>query len=984
MARDAAYQDERAWITAEDAARRHEKTKCCTLWYWKNLDRMNYVYLIAFTTLIAIILAGALTAHKRSSRPAWDVDRLPTTVKPMTYNITLTPSIEHLNVSGAVDITVNVTAMSKFIVLHAFEMDITGYSVLDLSNNGVVDIKELTTANELLALHPTSPIVPGLYSLHFDFTYNVTGDLAGLYKSTYTTAAGQNRTILTTQMEALDARKAFPCFDEPGFKAEFTIATYKPAGYIALSNMPPAVDVPQAQAGVVHFQSTPRMSTYLVALVICDFVSIADTTTSNVPIRVFAPADQIQDAPFSLSVATRVLEYYESVFGIPYALPKLDLIAIPDFAAGAMENWGLVTYRETALLYNGTQSAASDQQWVALVVAHELAHQWFGNLVTMEWWNDLWLNEGFATFMETAGVAHLFPDWEMWHQFPADTREVARAADSVTGTHALHSPADEVISRNDIDARFDTISYEKGGSVLRMLEQVIGSTELFGALQLYMNTYKYSNAVSEQLWQSIDISIKALLYNGTQSAASDQQWVALVVAHELYVEVEAGWRFVAGCSVDLPYNVTQFMTSWSSKAGYPIVSVQPATNTSVAVSQHRFTAPSVSAPDTTWIVPLTVTPLSRRSINTCARAYHWPPTADAQQYHVNLTAACMLGGSGDALLANVGGDGYYRVNYTQDNWAALTRAVLDGSASSPLTDLDATTLLNDAFAMHFFNLIDYSVPLELLDAARNSSRHHYSVVIAMISAVNHIGRLMESDAELAALNAYAANLLPSVLANLTTDNIAQRQDHVSALLQGDVLHFACRAGNPIRSTVSQLFDAFVATGTAPHADILDAVLSEGVRSARPGATDAVWNLYETTTVAAVKDTCLAALASSTDPDQLNALIAEAFSSGGRIREQDRDVVLRVIGRRSRVGANTVWQFVKNNIDEIPSLPRVLGVIASRMSTEEEANDLKRTLDANKDAVDSLSKQVLVEQVRVQSNWRKHNAQGVLAWLTSHM
>eukprot|EP01147_Barroeca_monosierra_P009217 gene9217-1503_t len=708
------FYDEQSWITADELAfRRRRKFRCCNLEYWKNLDRMNFIYLIAFTLLLIIIIAGVLTAHKESSRPAWDIDRLPTHVRPSKYNISLYPDINNLTVIGFEEITINMSDSTAYVILHAMDMNIQDCILRDESNTAIA-LRAYFQRKELLVVHPRERLSPGTYILSINFTYIIRNNLAGLYYSTYTAPDEKTRTILTTQMEPLDARKAFPCFDEPAFKASFAISTYKPKGYIALSNMPPVEDVRREDAGVVYFDSTPYMSTYLVALVICDFEFVNTVTATGIPIRVFSPMHQacdfhfvylmvtrlliqvekltlieLNDTTLAKNVSRRVLEFYENIFNISYALPKLDLIAIPDFAAGAMENWGIITYRETALLYNNDVAANSDRQYVALVVAHELAHQWFGNLVTMKWWNDLWLNEGFATLMEQFGVDDMFPSWDVMTQFLASVREPALSADSVSGIHPLHSEPNEILSRQDIDARFDTISYEKGASVLRMLSSILSKGIFFNALTAYMNTYKYQNTISEDLWFSIDKYIQD--------------------------------------RISLKFDVKTLMTTWASKPGFPVVNVEfVESNTSLTISQQRFLSAAamketkplkvpVSGSEAVWIVPLTATPLTRRFDDKCTQKIYWPPDTKAVTYSTELKNGCHPQGTNDAFLANLEAVGYYRVNYTARNWQLLIEAV--ENTNGKLTGSDIAALIYDAFALNMYNLLDVNIPMQLLQVA---------------------------------------------------------------------------------------------------------------------------------------------------------------------------------------------------------------------------------------------------------------------------
>lgn len=279
----------------------------------------------------------------------------------------------------------------------------------------------VSTEEETATLSYAAPLPNGEASLMIEYDGEINDKMKGLYRSKYISPEGEERYAAVTQFEATDARRCFPCWDEPAIKATFDITLTVPQDRIALSNMPVESEQDEGDLRVVQFRTTPIMSTYLVAIVVGEFDYVENTSKDGVLVRVYTPVGKKDQGLFALEVATEVLPYYKDYFNIAYPLPKIDLIAIADFSAGAMENWGLVTYRETCLLVDPKNTSANTKQWVALVVGHELAHQWFGNLVTMEWWTHLWLNEGYATFVEYLCVNRLFPEYDIWTQFVVET-----------------------------------------------------------------------------------------------------------------------------------------------------------------------------------------------------------------------------------------------------------------------------------------------------------------------------------------------------------------------------------------------------------------------------------------------------------------------------------------------------------------------------------------------------------------------------------
>ncbi|ELK01597.1 Puromycin-sensitive aminopeptidase, partial [Pteropus alecto] len=328
--------------------------------------------------------------------------------------------------------------------------------------------------DEKVTLSFPSTLQPGTGTLKIDFVGELNDKMKGFYRSKYTTPSGEVRYAAVTQFEATDARRAFPCWDEPAIKATFDISLVVPKDRVALSNMVCMCSKPypdDENVVEVKFARTPVMSTYLVAFVVGEYDFVETRSKDGVCVRVYTPVGKAEQGKFALEVAAKTLPFYKDYFNVPYPLPKIDLIAIADFAAGAMENWGLVTYRETALLIDPKNSCSSSRQWVALVVGHELAHQWFGNLVTMEWWTHLWLNEGFASWIEYLCVDHCFPEYDIWTQFVSADYTRAQELDALDNSHPIEV---SVGHPSEVDEIFDAISYSKGASVIRMLHDYIG------------------------------------------------------------------------------------------------------------------------------------------------------------------------------------------------------------------------------------------------------------------------------------------------------------------------------------------------------------------------------------------------------------------------------------------------------------------------------------------------------------------------------
>lgn len=426
--------------------------------------------------------------------------RLSVDVLPVRYAIHLHTDFETLLFSGEETIEINLKSDQKEILIHSVGLDILKALIKQGKTTQEVKVS-FDEKNETLILRPTNILKKGKIYLTLNFKGVLSESLAGFYKSTYQ-EGGKTKIIATTQFEATDARRAFPCFDEPNKKAVFDVALSIPKGKTAISNTLSVSKISHSKThDTVHFSSTPIMSTYLLAFIIGDFEFVEEKTKRGVKVRVYTTIGKKSQAAFALQCAVRSIDFYEQYFDIKYPLDCLDMIAIPDFASGAMENWGAVTYRETALLYDENNSSLTVKQYIAIVVAHELAHQWFGNLVTMDWWTDLWLNEGFASYMEYLCVDKLFPEWQMWEQFVAGDLGNALSLDALSNTHAVEI---EVHHPDDIDEVFDAISYEKGASIIRMLAEYIGQDNFQKGIQHYLKKHAYKNTVTVDLWKSFE------------------------------------------------------------------------------------------------------------------------------------------------------------------------------------------------------------------------------------------------------------------------------------------------------------------------------------------------------------------------------------------------------------------------------------------------------------------------------------------------
>ncbi|KAI8801324.1 peptidase family M1-domain-containing protein [Cladochytrium replicatum] len=456
---------------------------------------------------------------------------LPTSVTPTHYDVVLTPNpLPPFKYNGTVAIHLKVNEDITKISTNALELEFVGNAKLTVVHAKSESSQESTShvynENSQTVVFEFASVIPAgsTATLVIDFIGEHNDKMAGFYRSGYKDSEGNEKFMVVTQFESSDARRAFPCGDEPALKATFDITLKVDPALTALSNMNVVEEEIVDGLKVVKYARTPIMSTYLIAFAVGELEFIEATANPQKPadakpiaVRVYTTPGKKEEGRFALDLSCRVLEYFSEYFDIAYPLPKCDHIAVPDFSAGAMENWGLITYREHALLYNEASSSANHKEGVAETVSHELAHQWFGNLVTMEWWSDLWLNEGFATFVGIMAADKLFPEWNIWIKFISSELAGAMRLDAMRSSHPIEVP---VADAADVSQIFDAVSYHKGASVIRMLCATLGQENFMNGVRIYLKRFQYANASTIDLWnalgESSGVNVAELLYGWTK------------------------------------------------------------------------------------------------------------------------------------------------------------------------------------------------------------------------------------------------------------------------------------------------------------------------------------------------------------------------------------------------------------------------------------------------------------------------------------
>ncbi|KAH8273103.1 hypothetical protein KR018_001059 [Drosophila ironensis] len=872
--------------------------------------------------------------------------RLPKQLKPRKYRLHIRPDLERKNYSGNISISLQVLEPISFIPVHTKQLNVSTVEVQHLDDSGA-PLKSITPL--LTFAYPEfeywvtefeSPLEAGNYSLQLNFTGSLTDRITGMYQSSYLDRLKNlSRSIVSTKFEPTYARLAFPCFDEPAMKAQFTVTVARPSGddYHVISNMPQASEYVDGDLTEVTFEESVPMSTYLVAFVVSNFASKNTTVPdTSIDLRVFAPPAQVEKAQYAMEVGANVTAYYIDYFNTSYPLPKLDLVAIPDFVSGAMENWGLVTFRETALLYDEATSSCVNKQRVAVVVAHELAHQWFGNLVTMDWWSDLWLNEGFASFVEYKGVTHIHPEWDMDNQFVIEELHPVLTIDATLASHpivkSIESPA-------EITEYFDTITYSKGAALVRMLENLVTEEKLKNATTRYLRRHIYGTATTEDYLTAI--------------------------------EEEEG----------LDFDVKLIMQTWTEQMGLPVVEVEK-NGFTYKLTQKRFLAneddyaaeAEASSFNYRWSIPITYT----SSINTAVQSTIFN--------HNDNEISFTLPGNPDWIKLNKDQVGYYRVNYPAAQWAELTTALKNSRET--FSTADRAHLLNDANALAAAGQLAYSVALDL-STYLESEQDYVPWSVGTTSLASLRNRLYYTDLY-GNFTSYARKLLTPIVEQVT---FTVGTDHLENRLRIKVLSTACSLGH--QSSLEQattLFNQWLASpATRPSPDIRDVVYYYGLQQVNTEAAwDQVWQLYLNEDDAQEKLKLLNAVCSVQVPWILRRLINWAWDET-LVRRQDYFTLLGYISTNP-VGQNLVWDYVRENWEQLVerfginerTLGRLIPTITARFSTQTKLEEMEQFFAKYPEAgAGTAARQQALEAVKANIKWLTVNKDAVGAWLSAY-
>ncbi|XP_017887572.1 puromycin-sensitive aminopeptidase isoform X2 [Ceratina calcarata] len=857
--------------------------------------------------------------------------RLPIDVQPEHYNIVLSPNLKTFVFDGKEDIHIDVNKSTDTVVLNSLDIDIKS-AIFNGKDGNVIPTKKIDVcASEEIATLVFEENLPSGRSGHLtlEFVGEINDKMKGFYRSKYIGTKGTVEYAAVTQFEATDARRCFPCWDEPAHKATFDITLNVPSGLTALSNMPIKSKVTNEATETLVFERTPIMSTYLVAVVVGEFDYIEDKSSDGVLVRVYTPKSKKEQGQFALEVATKVLPYYKTYFGIAYPLPKIDLIAIADFSSGAMENWGLVTYRETCLLVDPQNTSAVRKQWIALVVAHELAHQWFGNLVTMEWWTHLWLNEGYASFVEFLCVDHLFPEYDIWAQFVTDTYIRALELDGLKNSHPIEVP---VGHPSEIDEIFDDISYNKGACVIRMLHSYIGDDDFRKGMNLYLIKHSYANAETGDLWDALE-------------EASNK-------------------------------NVRSVMSTWTEQQGFPVVRVQHRQDGSdrvLTLSQERFLADgSKEAENSLWIIPISIS-TAKNPEESMVNGLLDERTKEFRIKNVP---------ENHWVKINPGTIGFYRTHYSLEALCLLLPAV----QNDELPPLDRLGLLDDLFAMVQAGHASTVEVMKLMQAYQYED--NFTVWSSILNSLGKIGVLVSHLEFENNFKAFGRNLMRDITNQLGWDS-KPNESHLDTLLRSLVLgRMAALHDEETIQEAKKRFELHVSGTTLLAADLRSPVYRAVLSAGDADTYETMLRLYREADLHEEKDRILRALGAIKDESLLAKVLN--FSMSDEVRAQDTVFAIMSVTSTYK-GRLMAWEFFKDNwktlVDRYGGgflIARLVKCTTEGFVSEDQAKDIEQFFKDHPTPGTERSVQQSLESIRLNAAWLARDKDSIKEYLAANV
>ncbi|XP_043083977.1 aminopeptidase N [Puntigrus tetrazona] len=921
----------------------------------------TFLGMASLATIVGLWTVQLLPSTEATAEP-WNEYRLPDTLLPDYYNITLWPRLQP-NVHGLFVFTGNSSVVFKclretdLILIHSNKLNLTsidGYlaklSALGTSVAPSIQKTWMQEMTQYLVIQLKGKLKAGdFYELYTEFVGELADDLAGFYRSEYD-ENGEKKIVATSQMHPTHARKTFPCFDEPAMRAVFHITLIHDRGTVALSNGMEIEKVDTVLDGqpvtVTTFEPTKNMSSYLLALVVSDYTKV--TSAKDTLIRIWARKKAIEDGhgDYALNITGPILKFFENYYNVPYPLSKSDQIALPDFYFGAMENWGLVTYRETNLLYDPVISSNANKERTATIIAHELAHMWFGNLVTLKWWNEVWLNEGFASYVSYLGADFAEPSWNVKDLIILKDVHRVFAVDALASSHPLSSDEEDIIKPEQITEQFDTVSYSKGASVLRMLSDFLTEPVFVQGLNTYLTMFAYQNTVGEDLW------------NHLQTAVDKSGTV-------------------------LPLSVKEIMDRWVLQMGFPVVTVNTTTG---QVSQIHFlldpesSVQRLSPFNYEWIVPVNWMKAE------VVQSRFW--LTEKTSFHLDMKTS-----GNDWVLVNLNITGYYRVNYDTENWERLLKQLTENHKVIPV--INRAQVVDDAFNLARAKIIP--VTLALRTTKYLSEEREYMPWQSALNNLDYFYLMFTQTDVYELLQNYTRNQVTPLFEYfkvITADWSHVPTGHTEQYNQVNAIRFACSSGvdecqNLTTGWYRQWMDR--PNYNPIHPNLRSAVYCSALASGGADEWDFGWQMFKEATIAIEADKLMSALACAKNTTLLERYLGYTLNAS-MIRKQDATSVIVYIASNPD-GQTLAWDFVRKNwvymITEYGvgsfNFASLISGITKTFSTESELKQLLQFKSDNSETgfgSGTAALEQAIEKTKANIKWVAENQKEIKEWLVA--
>ncbi|XP_039490659.1 aminopeptidase Ey-like [Drosophila santomea] len=922
---------------------------------------------------LPILVAAFWLLGLVESASSYDYYRLPTALRPQKYDLRILTLLEHpenLRFSGTAKIVIEVLQNTNNITLHAKNLHINESQIVlkEISVEGNTDIcissTEVNSIHDFYILNTCKELLTDrVYELSLPFSAELNTQLEGYYRSSYVDpVTNGTRWISITQFAPASARSAFPCFDEPAYKAPFVVTLGYHKNYTGLSNMPvKETNAHESLSDFVwtEFQESVPMSTYLVAYSVNDFSSKPSTLPNGPQFRTWARANAIDQCDYAAEFGPKVLQFYDEFFGIKFPLPKIDQFAAPDLSYNAMENWGLVTYRESRLLYSASHSSVADKQELTYVVAHELAHQWFGNLVTMKWWTDLWLNEGFATYVGSLGVDKLHPDWHSRDRRSLSSLMTSFHLDALVSSHPISRPIEMV---SQITESFDEISYEKGSSVLRMMHLFLEDEAFRNGLKSYLQMNAYKNAEQDNLWVSL-----------TQAAHKTG-------------------------SLPKDYDIKTIMDSWTLQAGYPVVNVtRDYEGGSATLSQERYIRNTdINRSDYgCWWVPLSYTTQGEKDFNnTAPKAWmKCSKTGESVPKTIDL-----LPRPEEWLIFNIQLSTPYKANYDARNWKLLIDTLNSGEFQS-IHVINRAQLIDDVLYFAWTGEQDYDTALQVTNyLQRERDLIPWKAALDNLKLLN---RLLRQTPNFGSFKRYMKKLLTPIYEHLngmndTFSSITQ-QDHV--LLKTMVVNVACQyqVGDCVPKALAYYrhwrSEANPDENNPVPINLRSTVYCTAIREGSEEDWDFLWSRIEKSNVGSEKQTIIGSLGCSKEVWILQRFLERAFDPKGAIRKQDSLLSFQAVVSGEQ-GFPLAKNYLMENVEfmvayyypQTRSMARLLPPLCEQIATTNALNEFRAFVNKSQQSLKGVQQAVQqsLETMVTNVQWMERNYPQILSSLQRNL